>query len=162
MILTCDKKIIEIDFGIIIFEFIIQPIITTIVLVISTTTTPTIFLYVICYWRRIIKCDDVVIKFFKTIPAYSSITIVITMCIFSFLTHSQWSLFSYDNINGHPCSLHWTYDCYPIKPKYWFRITFKSSYWSEWMYTKINSPPIIKFILLYFLIGYWYDICWYQ
>ena len=46
MILTCDRKIIDIYFGIVIIEFVIQPIITTIVLVVFTGITPTLFLYV--------------------------------------------------------------------------------------------------------------------
>ena len=49
MILTCDRKTVEIDFMIVIIEVFIQPSITTIVLVVFNTITPTLLLYVICY-----------------------------------------------------------------------------------------------------------------
>ena len=81
MILTCDSKMINIDFGIVIIEVSIQPIRTNIFLVICTTITPTLFFYVICYLIWINECDDALIKFFNKIPTDSSITIVITTCI---------------------------------------------------------------------------------
>ena len=139
MILTCDRKIINIYFRIVIIEVVIQPIITTIVLVVFTTITPTLFLYVIFYLRWIHECDDVLIELSKTIPTYSSTTIIITTCMGSFFSHSQRNFFSYDYINGRIFYLHWTCDYPPIKRKYWFRIVFKSSSLSERVYTKINS-----------------------
>ena len=98
MILTCDRKIINIYFRIVIIEVVIQPIITTIVLVVFTTITPTLFLYVIFYLRWIHECDDVLIELSKTIPTYSSTTIIITTCMGSFFSHSQRNFFSYDYI----------------------------------------------------------------
>ena len=65
MILTCDRKIIDIYFGIVIIKVFIEPIITTIVIVIFPTITTTLFLYVICYQIWINKCDDVLIELFK-------------------------------------------------------------------------------------------------
>ena len=56
MILTCDRKIIDIDFRIVIIEFLI---------VILNTITPTFFLCAICYWICINECDDVLIEWFK-------------------------------------------------------------------------------------------------
>ena len=66
-------------------EVIIQLIITTIVLIIFNTITPTLFLCVICYWIRFNECDNVFIKLFKTITIDLIITIVITTCIGSFI-----------------------------------------------------------------------------
>ena len=116
--MTFYRKIADIDFGIVIIEVVIQTIITTIAIVIFTTITTTFFLYVDCYCIWMNKCDDVILGFFKTIPVDSSITIFITTCIDNFLTHSQQSYFSYDDINGHVCSLYWTYDCPPMKRKH--------------------------------------------
>ena len=145
MILTCDRKIIEIDFRIVTTEVVIQPIITTIILIVFTAITPTLFLCVICYWIRFNECDNVFIKLFKTIPIDSIITIVITTCIGSFFSHSQQILSSYDNINVHLYSLHWACDCPLIRRKYWFHIANKSSYVSKHTCTKIKSSSIINF-----------------
>ena len=86
MILTCDRKIIDIYFGIVIIEVFIESIITTIVIVIFPTITTTFFLYVICYQIWINECDDVLIELFKTIPTDLRTKIVITTCIGFFFT----------------------------------------------------------------------------
>ena len=127
MILTCDRNIIDIDFGIAIIEVVIQTIITTTFFFIFTTITPTFFLYVVCYWIWVNECGDFLIKILKANTTESIITIVITTCIVRFFSHSQQNFFSYDYINGHIFSLHWKCDCHPIKRKYWLCIAFKSS-----------------------------------
>ena len=99
MILTCDRKIIDIYFGIVIIEVFIEPIITTIVIVIFPTITTTVFLYVICYQIWMNECDDVLIELLKTIPTDLIITIVITTFIGRFFSHSQRSFFSRTLLN---------------------------------------------------------------
>ena len=118
MILTCDRKIIDIYLGIFIIEVAIKTIITTIVLIVFTTITPIFIFCVIFYWIWINECDDFFIGIFKTIPTDSIIVIVFTTCIRNFFYQSRRSVSSYDYINGLLYYLHWTCGFTLIKSKY--------------------------------------------